>query len=192
MSGSIEKSHPLARVPRAPDGRFLPGANCNPGGRPGGWRVELRAALAKDPQSGNFSLNPDQRIWGIMIGIAEGRPIVPILPDGRHGPPIIPTAADCLRAAIEITHALYGRPVDQDRIVAAEAASAAQAAIRNLPDGELLRLAQGALARLQAQGALGALGSADPVSADQDRVNPRNDKSPTNWTESIDSSRPPP
>lgn len=101
------------------------------------WRTALRKKVG----------NHAERIWEILLDIAEGRAIQTELPDGRIGPPIIPTAADRTRAAIEMAHMLCGRPVDQTQITAADREASDMEAVRALSDEELQARAKDALTR---------------------------------------------
>ena len=87
------------------------------------------------------------RLFKVLMDIAEGKAVLCTLPDGRVGPPIIPSAADRLHAATEYIHAVIGRPVPQTEIVAAEAASQEMSAVQALSDDELLLRARTALQR---------------------------------------------
>jgi hypothetical protein len=83
----------------------------------------------------------------LLMDHAEGKPLIPRLTDGRIGPPIIPTAETALRATIELTHLLGGKPVGQDQILAAEKASRDLAEVQALSDDELEARARAILAR---------------------------------------------
>lgn len=106
--------------------------SANPGGRPHGWRKVLKSIVGED----------GEHLWAAMMALAEGKPLIPKLPDGREGPPIIPTAEVALRAQVELAHLLVGKPVTQDQIMAAEQASRDMADIRLLSDAELERRAR--------------------------------------------------
>ena len=109
-----------------------------PGKRPKGWRQLARLQAGGDAVP---------RLFKVLMDIAEGKAVLSILPDGRIGPPIIPTASDRLHAATEYIHAVIGRPVPQTEIVAAEAAAQDLDAVQALSDGELLERARTALQR---------------------------------------------
>jgi hypothetical protein len=108
------------------------------GKRPKGWRAAARMMAGGDavPQ-----------LFKVLMDIAEGKAVLCTLPDGRIGPPIVPTAADRLRAATEYIHAVIGRPVPQTEIVQAEAAGQELEAVQALSDDELLSRARTALER---------------------------------------------
>ena len=92
-----------------------------------------------------------ERIWSGLFDIAEGKPWIPKLPDGREGPPQIPSTAD-RRAAYEyLANALCGRPVDQAAINLAESAAEENASVRALSGPELEREARRILARKVAE-----------------------------------------
>jgi hypothetical protein len=107
-------------------------------GKPKGWRAAARMMAGGDavPQ-----------LFKVLMDIAEGKAVLCTLPDGRIGPPIVPTAADRLRAATEYIHAVIGRPVPQTEIVQAEAAGQELEALQALSDDELLNRARSALER---------------------------------------------
>jgi hypothetical protein len=109
-----------------------------PGKRAKGWRQAARLAAGGDGVP---------RLFKVLMDIAEGRAVLSVLPDGRIGPPIIPTASDRLHAATEYIHAVIGRPVPQTEIVAAELAGQELAAVQALSDEELLARARSALQR---------------------------------------------
>lgn len=92
-------------------------------------------------------------VVGALSAVARGQPIVPKLPDGRVGQPIVPTAADVVRAATEIIHQIGGRPVSQTEIVQAEAASEEMASVQAMSDAEIMRqlIDCGVLERVQPQ-----------------------------------------
>ncbi len=144
-------------------GLFKPGHSI---GRTLGWRNAVRLLLGEDLDG----------CWKSLAAIGNGRPIICKHPDGRELA-IIPTAADVVRAATEVAHMFYGRPVDQTEIVKAELASAAQDEVRKLTDGDLVRRvlarhAQGALAQtlqVQAGGQGGGTEVAEPI----DSTHPR-------------------
>ena len=106
-------------------------------GKSGDWRRRLGEIVGEDCDL----------VWRALVGVAQGRVVVPVMPDGREGPPIVPSAADMVRAASELAHMYAGRPVDQDRVLAAMATSSALAEIASLPDGELAARVRGILAR---------------------------------------------
>jgi hypothetical protein len=92
------------------------------------WRSALRQAVGSD----------GQRLWKVLLAIAEGEAWIPRLPDGREGPPVTPTTRDRLQAAMYLGDALFGRAVDQTQVVAAEHAAQDNAALTALSDDELL------------------------------------------------------
>ena len=76
-------------------------------------------------------------IWRGILSIAEGKAWVPQLPDGREGPPQIPTAADRHAAYRYLADALFGRPTSQEKIAEAEKAAAENQDLHALTDDEL-------------------------------------------------------
>jgi len=110
----------------------------DPTKRQKGWRAAARALAGGDTMP---------HLFKVLMDIAEGKAVLCTLPDGRVGPPIIPTAADRLRAATEYIHAVIGKPVAQTEIVQAEAAGAELEAVQALSDDELLLRARSALER---------------------------------------------
>jgi hypothetical protein len=81
--------------------------------------------------------NNAERIWTNILRISDGNPHIPVLPDGREGPPVIPTAGDALAASAFIITTLYGKPVPQTEIIAAEKAAAGVADLHMMSDEEL-------------------------------------------------------
>ena len=116
---------------------WKPGQSGNPLGRAKGWRSALKAIVGEN----------GEKLWALLLAHAEGRPIIPTLPDGRQGAPIVPTADTTLRATIELAHMLAGRPVNQAEIMQAEKASADMAEIQALSDQELEQRARAVLER---------------------------------------------
>lgn len=122
-------------IKRESNGHFAKGVSANPRGGPIGWRGALKRMAGEN----------GERLWELIMAHAEGKPLIPKLPDGREGPPIIPTPESSLRAAIELAHMFAGKPVTQDQIMAAEQASKEMAEIRALSDGELRERARNIL-----------------------------------------------
>lgn len=60
-----------------------------------------------------------EKLWETLADIAEGKAWIPRLPDGREGPPQVPTTADRRAAATELSHMLYGKPVSQIELASA-------------------------------------------------------------------------
>lgn len=100
------------------------------------WRSALRTAVGSD----------GQRLWKVLLAIAEGEAWIPRLADGREGAPVTPTTADRFQAATYLANALFGRPVDQTQVVEAERAAQENAALMSLSDDELLLEARRILA----------------------------------------------
>lgn len=119
-------------------GRLLPGtATLNPSGRAQTYRTAIRRLTGAQ----------GDRIWEVLADIMEGRPWVPMLPDGRAGPPQIPTTADRLKAALELRDSLIGKPVASTDVVASERAAGEAADLAALSDAELERQARAWLQR---------------------------------------------
>jgi hypothetical protein len=81
-----------------------------------------------------------ERLWAIMLEIAEGRAWRPTwLENGvEHvGEPIAPSSADRLAAAKELAHMLFGKPVAQTEASQAEQDARELEAARALTDAEL-------------------------------------------------------
>lgn len=96
------------------------------------WKTALRQAVGPE----------GQRLWRVFLDIAEGKAWQPELPDGRLGPPQVPSSGDRVAAATYLSNALFGRPVDQTQIVQAEQVAEQSAALRALSDAELLEEAK--------------------------------------------------
>lgn len=99
------------------------------------WRQRLRTLVGKDGEA----------LWNGVLDIAAGKAWVPTLPDGREGPPQVPTTNDRLAAYQYVGNMLFGRPVDQTAIVEAERKAAENADLKLLSDEDLLELARNAL-----------------------------------------------
>jgi len=95
------------------------------------WRQVMRRMAGGD--------NAEEVIQSI-VDIAAGKAWIPKLPDGREGPPQLPTAGDRLAAAVHITNMLFGKPVAQTEIIAAEKQTYDQARVKALSDAELKAL----------------------------------------------------
>ena len=95
------------------------------------WRQVMRRMAGGD--------NAEEVIQSI-VDIAAGKAWIPKLPDGREGPPQLPTAGDRLAAAVHITNMLFGKPVAQTEIIAAEKQTYDQARVKALTDAELKAL----------------------------------------------------
>ena len=59
-------------------------------------------------------------LWRALAALATGRPIVPTMPDGRIGEPLVPKVGEVLEAQKTLLGYLYGLPVPQDRLAEAE------------------------------------------------------------------------
>lgn len=114
---------------RSPNGRFLPGHGAPGPGRPPG--LKERIARAVDPS----------RLFEWMAEVAEGRPVVPTLPDGRQGPPVTFSGADILAARRYLCDAYNGKPVPQTEVVAAELASQDLIQLQAMSDDQVRELA---------------------------------------------------
>lgn len=78
-----------------------------------------------------------EALWATLAEIAGGKAWVPTLPDGRQGPPQVPSTTDRRDAAIYLANALFGKPVPQSEVVRAEAAAAASEDLRQWTDEAL-------------------------------------------------------
>lgn len=91
-----------------------------------------------------------ERLWEVMLEIAEGRAWKPVWRDEsgvEHvGEPIAPTTADRLSAARELAHMLYGKPVPQTEASRAEEDARQLEDVRALTDAELEARVKRALA----------------------------------------------
>lgn len=119
-------------------GRLLPGAVLNPGGRAQTYKSAIRRLTGAQ----------GERIWEVLSEIMEGKPWVPLLADGRQGPPQIPTTADRLKAALELRDSLIGKPVSVTDAVKAEREAGEAADLAALTDAELERQARAWLSRV--------------------------------------------
>lgn len=90
-------------------------------------------------------------IWDAYLSIARGQAWIPTLPDGREGPPQVPTTSDRLVALRQLEHALFGSAVGQDRVPEAEKAAAEAANLTAMTDEELYAKAREAFERVKAQ-----------------------------------------
>ena len=90
-----------------------------------------RAALRK-----RIGLDGD-RLWQVMMDLAEGKPFVPVLPDGSFGEPIVPSPDVRLRAAEALADRAFGKAVAATELVKAEAESTELHSIQALSDAEL-------------------------------------------------------
>jgi hypothetical protein len=77
-------------------------------------------------------------LWRILYEIAQGRPWRATLEDGSFSAPQIPSTADRLEAAKYLANTLFGRPVDQTKVMAAEKAAQDQADLSYLSTHELV------------------------------------------------------
>lgn len=95
------------------------------------WREALRNAVGPS----------GERLWAVMLDIAEGRSYRPTWRDDagiEHvGEPIAPTARDRLAAAEKLAHMLFGSPVAQTEALKAETEARDLEAARALTDSEL-------------------------------------------------------
>jgi hypothetical protein len=111
------------------------------------WRGELRARVGSQ----------GERLWDIILGIAEGTPLTAVLPDGREHVSV-PNADTRLKAAIFLAESLFGKAVTQ---VEQKQAETEADELKAMGDQELERRArdilQRGLAKLEAkrQAALG-------------------------------------
>lgn len=91
-----------------------------------------------------------ERLWSVMLEIAEGRAWTPVHRDQsgieRLGEPVCPTTSDRLAAARELAHMLFGKPVAQTEAQAAELEAKDVEAARSLTDAELEARVKRALA----------------------------------------------
>lgn len=82
-----------------------------------------------------------ERLWAIMLEIAEGQTWRPTYRDEGGiqvvGEPVTPTSADRLAAARELSHMLFGKPVPQTEASKAEDDARSLEAARSLTDAEL-------------------------------------------------------
>lgn len=117
---------PDSQVKRGQGGKFLAGGKPPAGvGRPVAWPRDWRARVREAY---------GDKLWLGLIELAEGKPWVPKLPDGREGPVQIPTSDVRLRAYLELADRLYGRTVPETEIARA---AQAQNEYESLSDGEL-------------------------------------------------------
>lgn len=100
------------------------------------WRQHVRSLLGAN----------GEKLWAGVVDIANGKAWIPVLPDGREGPPQVPTTNDRLQAQQYLGNMLFGRPVDQTAIVEAEQKAAENADLKLMSDDDLLQLARRALA----------------------------------------------
>lgn len=103
------------------------------------WREALRNSVGP----------AGERLWAIMLDIAEGRTWRPTWTEAgvEHvGEPIAPTTADRLAATRELAHMLFGKPVAQTEASQAEADAREVEAARSLTDAELETRVRRALA----------------------------------------------
>lgn len=94
------------------------------------WREALRNSVGP----------AGERLWAVMLEIAEGRAWRPTWLDAGVevvGEPVIPSSADRLAAAKELAHMLFGKPVPQTEASQAEADAREVEAARSLTDAEL-------------------------------------------------------
>lgn len=78
-----------------------------------------------------------EALWVTLMEIAQGKAWVPRLPDGREGPPQVPSTTDRRDAAIYLANALFGKPVPQTELVKAEAAATHSEDLRAMSDDDL-------------------------------------------------------
>lgn len=103
------------------------------------WREALRNVVGPG----------GERLWGIMLDVAEGRAWRPTWQENgvEHiGEPVVPTTADRLAATRELAHMLFGKPVAQTEASKAEADAQELEAARSLTDAELEARVKRALA----------------------------------------------
>lgn len=131
--GMPDHFKPVVRDAR---GRIISG-HLNPSNnrRPLNWKNAMRAMFG----------DHGQRAMEALAAIVDGNAWQPVMPDGRLGPPVVPTATDRREASVFVLNALNGKPVSQTEIVAAEQAMGELEAIRALSDEELASRARRAL-----------------------------------------------
>jgi hypothetical protein len=100
--------------------------------RRGTFRDALRMALGPD----------GERAWRVILDIAEGRPWTPTLENGATAEPVVPSTRDRLEAATYLANALFGKPVEQTQVAAAEKAAQDNAELVRLSDDELFARAR--------------------------------------------------
>ena len=91
------------------------------------WKDALRAHVGDDGEV----------LWKGLLSIAEGGAWVPVMPDGREGPPQVPTTMDRFSAYKFLAEALFGKAPTQEKIIEAEKAAAENQELQALSDDEL-------------------------------------------------------
>jgi hypothetical protein len=88
--------------------------------------------------------------WQTLKDLSEGKPIIPVLPDGRVGEPMIPPLSLRMKASVEILDRLYGKPMTATERQASQAKLESQTLpIDDLSDAEIVEQVKGALHALQ-------------------------------------------
>lgn len=100
--------------------------------RRGTFRDALRMAIGPD----------GERVWRVIVDIAEGKPWVSTLDDGSKTDPIVPSTRDRLEAATYLANALFGKPVEQTQVAQAEKAAQDNLDLVRLSDEELFTRAR--------------------------------------------------
>jgi hypothetical protein len=94
-----------------------------------GWRAELEKVVGPS----------GEELWRILYDIARGRPTKVEDADTGRKMSIVPAASDQVRAAVELSHMLVGKPVTQAEILASQKASSDLAAVQGLSEDDLKR-----------------------------------------------------
>ena len=94
-----------------------------------------------------------EELWKTLYSISRGDAWVPVLPDGREGPPQIPSSDDRLAAAKFLAEMFIGKAVPQTQVLEAEKAGQDLAELENLSDADLL---------LEAKEAFNVLAAGEP------------------------------
>lgn len=102
------------------------------------WRPATRKQFASWKDYLRELVGPNgERLLDGMLDIAEGRPWIPRLHNGREGEPVVPTTADRLAAQQYLSNMLHGRPVDQTKVMKAEREASKNAEVIALSDEDL-------------------------------------------------------
>lgn len=104
------------------------------------WRPATRKQFASWKDYLREQTGPNgERLLDGMLDIAQGRPWIPRLLDGREGEPVVPTTADVLAARTYLLNMMHGRPVDQTKVMKAEREASKNAEVIALSDEDLKR-----------------------------------------------------